>query len=217
MLYVNSVQFSRSVVSDSATPWIAARQASLSITISRSSLRLTAIESVMPSSHLILCRPLLLLSPIPPSIRVFSSESTLHMRWPKYWVSASASFPPKKSQGWFPLEWTDWISLQSNGDLPPSKDPRHVLLQSMPPTLQQATSDPLLCRRFLDTHTNSMKLWAMPCRATQDGWSWWRVLTKHGPLEKRMANHFSVLGLRTPWTVWKDRKRGHWKINSPGR
>ena len=78
-----SLQFNRSVVSDFATPWIAAHQASLSITNSRSSLRLTSIESVMPSSHLILCRPLLLLPPIPPSIRVFSSESTLHMRWPK--------------------------------------------------------------------------------------------------------------------------------------
>ena len=68
-----------------ATPWIAAHQASLSITTSRSSLRLTSIESVMPSSHLILCHPLLLLPPIPPSIRVFSNESTLRMRWPKYW------------------------------------------------------------------------------------------------------------------------------------
>ena len=67
-----------------ATPWITAPQAFLSITNSRSSLRLTSIESVMPSSHLILCRPLLLLPPIPPSIRVFSSESTLLMRWPKY-------------------------------------------------------------------------------------------------------------------------------------
>ena len=68
-----------------ASPWIAARQASLSITNSRSSLKLTSIESVMPSSHLILCRPLLLLPPIPSSIRDFSKESTLHMRWPKYW------------------------------------------------------------------------------------------------------------------------------------
>jgi len=67
-----------------ATPRITVRQASLSITNSRSSLRLTSIESVMPSSHLILSRPLLLLPPIPPSIRVFSNESTLHMRWPKY-------------------------------------------------------------------------------------------------------------------------------------
>ena len=68
-----------------ATPWIAAHQASLSITNSWSSLRLTSIKSVMPSSHLILCRPLLLLPPIPLSIRVFSNEATLHMRSPKYW------------------------------------------------------------------------------------------------------------------------------------
>ena len=68
-----------------ATPWIAARQASLSITNSRSSLKPMSIESVMPSSHLILCRPLLLLPAIPPSIRVFSNESTLRMRWPKCW------------------------------------------------------------------------------------------------------------------------------------
>ena len=67
------------------TPWIAAHQDSLSITNSRNSLTLTFIESVMPSSHLILCCPLLLLPPLPPSIRVFSNESTLHMRWPKYW------------------------------------------------------------------------------------------------------------------------------------
>ena len=84
-----SVQFS-SVQSLSrirlfATPWIAARQASLSITISWSSLRLTSIELVMPSSHLILSGSLFLLPPIPPSIKVFSNESTLHMRWPKYW------------------------------------------------------------------------------------------------------------------------------------
>ena len=78
-----------------ATPWIAARQASLSITNSRSSLRLTSIKSVMPSSHLILCRPLLLLPPIPPSIRVFSSESALHMRWPKYWSFSFSIIPSK--------------------------------------------------------------------------------------------------------------------------
>ena len=95
------------------TPWIAARQASLSITNSWSSLRLMSIESVMPSSHLILCHPLLLLPPIPPSSRVFSNESTLHMRWTKYGVSALASFLPKNTQDWSPLEWTGWISLQS--------------------------------------------------------------------------------------------------------
>jgi len=89
-----------------ATPWIAARQASLSITNSRSSLRLMSIESVMPSSHLILCRPLLLLPPIPPSIRVFSNESTLRMRWPSTGVSALASFLPMNTQDWSPLGWT---------------------------------------------------------------------------------------------------------------
>ena len=84
-----SVQFSSvhslSHVRLFVTPWTAACQASLSITSSRNSLRLMFIESVMPSSHLILCRPLLLLPPFPPSIKVFSNESTLRMRWPKYW------------------------------------------------------------------------------------------------------------------------------------
>ena len=93
------------------TPWIAARQASLSITNSWSSLRLTSIKSVMPSSHLILCCPLLFLPP--PSQHQVSppNESTLCIRWPKYWISALASFLPKKSQGWSPSEWTGWISL----------------------------------------------------------------------------------------------------------
>ena len=82
-----------------ATPWIAALQASLSITNSRSSLRLASIESVMPSSHLILDRPLLLLPPIPPSIRVFSNESTLRMRWPKYWSFSFSTIPSKEHPG----------------------------------------------------------------------------------------------------------------------
>ena len=93
-----------------ATPWIAARQASLSITNSRSSLRLTSIESVMPSSHLILCHPLLLLPPIPPSIRVFSNDPTFAWGGQSTGVSALASLLPKKSQGWSPSEWTGWIS-----------------------------------------------------------------------------------------------------------
>ena len=109
MIQFSSVQ-SLSHIRLFATPWIAAHQASLSITNSRSSFRLTSIESVTPSSHLILCHPLLLLPPILPSIRVFSNESTLPMRWPKYW-----SFIPKTSQGWSPSEWTGWISLQSKG------------------------------------------------------------------------------------------------------
>ena len=82
-----------------ATPWIAARQASLSITNSRSSPRLTSTESVMPSSHLILYHPLLLLPPIPSSIRVFSNESTLRMRWPKYWSFSFSIIPSKEIPG----------------------------------------------------------------------------------------------------------------------
>ena len=81
----------------------------------RSLLKLMSIESVMPSSHLILCHPLLILPPILPSIRVFSNESTLCMRWPSIGVSASALVPPMNTQDWSPLEWTGWISLQSKG------------------------------------------------------------------------------------------------------
>ena len=81
------------------TPWITARQASLSITNSQSSLKPMSIESVMPSSHLILCRPLLLLPPIPPSIRVFSNESTLRMRWPNYWSFSFSISPSNEHPG----------------------------------------------------------------------------------------------------------------------
>ena len=94
-----------------ATPWITARQASLSITNSRSSLRLMFIESVMPSSHLILCCPLLLLHPIPPSIRVFSNESTLCMRWLKYW-SFSFSISTSKEQPGLLSFRMDWLDLK---------------------------------------------------------------------------------------------------------
>ena len=93
------------------TPRITARQASLSITNSQSSLRLTSIESVVPSSHLILCRPLLLLPPIPPSIRVFSNESTLHMRWPKYWNFSFSIIPSKEHPELLSFRM-DWLDLQ---------------------------------------------------------------------------------------------------------
>ena len=96
------------------TPWIAACQASLSITNSQSSLKLTSIESVMPSSHFILCRPLLLLPPIPPSIRVFSRESTLRMRWPNYWSFSFNIIPSKEIPGLisFRTDWLDLFALQ---------------------------------------------------------------------------------------------------------
>ena len=110
----SSVQFSHSVVSDSLRPHESAHQASLSITNSQSSLRLTSIESVMPSSHLILCGPLLLLPPIPPSIRLFSNESTLHMSWPKYWSFSFRIIPSKKIPGLisFKMDWLDLLAVQ---------------------------------------------------------------------------------------------------------
>ena len=97
-----------------ATPWIAAHQASLSITISRSSLKPTSIESVMSSSHLILCHPLFLLPPIPLSIRVFSNDSTLCMRWPKYWSFSFSIIPSKEHPGLisFRMGWLDLLTVQ---------------------------------------------------------------------------------------------------------
>ena len=97
-----------------ATPWIAACQASLSITNSLSSLKLMSIESVMPSSHLILCRPFLLLPPILPSIRVFSNESTLRMRWPKYWSLSFSISPSNEHPGLISLrmDCLDLLAVQ---------------------------------------------------------------------------------------------------------
>ena len=114
VLFVIVVQF-LSLVQLFATPWTAACQASLSFTNSRSSLKFRSIESVMPFSHLFLCHLLFLLPPIPPSIKVFSNESTLPMRWPKYWSFSFSIIPSKEIPGLIPLEWTGWISLQSKG------------------------------------------------------------------------------------------------------
>ena len=94
------------------TPWTAACQASLSITNSRSPCKLMSFELVMPSNHLILCRPLILLPSIFPSIRVFSNEWALHIRWPKYW-NFSFNISPMNTQDWSALGGTGWITLQS--------------------------------------------------------------------------------------------------------
>ena len=117
-LCLSSVQFS-SVQSLSrvrlfVTPWITAHQASLFITNSRSSLRITSIESVMPSSHLILCRPLFLLPLIPPSIRVFSNESTLRMKWPKCWSFSFSIILSKEIPGLisFRMDGLDLLAVQ---------------------------------------------------------------------------------------------------------
>ena len=101
-------------MSNSATPWTAAHQATLSVTNSRSLLKLMSIESVMPSNHLILCHPLFLLPPIPPSIRVFSNESTLCMRWPKYWNLSFSISPSNEHPGliFFRMDWLDFLAVQ---------------------------------------------------------------------------------------------------------
>ena len=120
-----SVQFSSvhllSHVRLSVTPWITARQSSLSITNSWSSPRLMSIESVMPSSHLILYHPLLL-PPIPPSIRVFSNESTLRMRWPKYWSFSISIIPSKEHPGLisFRMDWLDLLAVQGTQEYSPT-------------------------------------------------------------------------------------------------
>ena len=113
---LGSVQFS-SVAQSCPTlcdPWTAARQASLSITNSRSSPKLMSIKSVMPSSHLILCRPLLLLASVFPSIRVFSNESALRIRWPKYWSFSFISSPSNEDSGLisFRMDWLDLLVVQ---------------------------------------------------------------------------------------------------------
>ena len=114
-MYVFSSVQSRSHVWLFATPWTAARQASLSITNSWSFLKLMSIESVMPSNHLILCRPLLLLPSIFPSIRVFSMSQFFASGGQSIGVSASTSVLPMNTQDWSPLGWTGWISLQPKG------------------------------------------------------------------------------------------------------
>ena len=167
-----SVQFSSvqllSRVRLFATPWIAACQVFLSITNSWSSLRLMSIESVMPSSHLILCRPLLPQSL--PASESFPMSQLFEWGGQSTGVSASASFLPKKSQGWSPSEWTGWISLQSKG-VPAS-------VRSIP---------------FL-SFIVPIFAWNVPLVS---------LIFLKKSLEMGMANHFSILALRTPWTVWK--------------
>ena len=112
------------------TPWMPACQGFLSITNSRSSLRFTSIESVMPSSHLIRCRPLLLLPPIPPSIRNFCSESTLCMRWPKDWSFRFSISPSNEYSGLisFRTDWFDFLAVQ--GTLVSSPTPQFKSINS---------------------------------------------------------------------------------------
>ena len=124
----SSVQ-SLSCVWLSATPWIAACQAFLSITNSWSLLKLMSIESVMPSNHLILCRPLLLLPPIPPSIRVFSNDSTLRMRWPTYWSFSFSISPSNEHPGLisFTMDWLDLLAVQGSQESFPTPQFKNII------------------------------------------------------------------------------------------
>ena len=126
-----SVQFRHSVVSNTLTPWTAAHQASLSISNSQSLLKLISVDSVMPSNHFILCRPLLLLPSICPSIRVFSNESVLHISGQSIGVSVLASVLPMTIQNWFLLGWTGWISLQSKDSQESSPTPQFKSISSL--------------------------------------------------------------------------------------
>ena len=133
----------------SATPWTAARQASLSIIISRSSLKLTCIKSVMPSSHLILCHPFILLSSVPPSIRVFSNVSTLCMMWPKYWSFLFSIIPSKGHPGLisFRMDWLDLLAV--------------------PGTLQESSTTPQF--RNINSSVHSF-LWGPTLTSIHDYW-----------------------------------------------
>ena len=178
----SSVQLSR--VRLFATPWIAACQASLSITNSLSLPKLMSIELVMPSSHLILCRPLFLLLPIPPSIRVFSNESTLRMRWPKYWsfsfsISPSNEYPKLIS---FKMDWLDLLA---------------VLLQH-----HSSKVSILWCSAFFTVHhkllyTTYTHLYTQ-CSCLEnprDGGSWWAAIygvAQHRTRLKRLSSSSSI-------------------------
>ena len=139
------------------TPWTAIRQTSLSSTNSWSLLKLVSIELVMPSNHLIFCRPLLLLPSIFPSIRVFSNESVLRIRWPKYWSFSFSISPSNEHPGLisFRMDWLNLFAVQGT------------------------------LKSLLQNHSS-----------------------KASPGEE-MAHHFSILALRTPWTVWKGEKVCH--------
>ena len=131
----HSVQFS--CVWLVATPWIAVCQASLSITNSQSLLRLMSIESMMPSSHLILCHPLLLLPPIPPSIRDFSNQSALCIRWPKYWSFSFSISPSNEHSGLisFRMDWLDLLVVQGTQESSPTLQFKSISFLVLGPTL----------------------------------------------------------------------------------
>ena len=159
-----------------ATQWITAHQASLSITTSQSSLSFMSIESVMPSSHLILCYLLLFLPSVSPSIRVFFSETALCISWSKYWSFSFSISPPIDIQVWFPLGLTGWISLQSRDSQ-----------ESCPTTLFKSINFSVLSLLWASLVAQLVKnppaMWE----------TWIRSLGWEDPLEKGKATHSSLL------------------------
>ena len=170
------------------TPWTAAHQASLSITNSRSSLKLTSVDSVMPSSHLILCCPLLLLPPIPPSIRVLSNESTFPMRWPKYWSFSFNIIPSKEHPGLFSfgMDWLDVLAVQGT-------------LESL---LQHYSSK----ASILQCSGNGNPLQCSCLENPRDGGAWWAAVSGVAQSRTRLKR-LSSSSSSTPWKESYDQPR----------
>ena len=189
----SSVQFSCSVMSDSATLWISAHQASLSITNSRSSLKLTSIESVMTSSHLILCHPLLLLPPVPPSIRVFCNESTLCMRWPKYWSFSYSVVPSNEQPGLisFRMDWLDLIAVQDTQRSSPTPQ-----LKGMNSSVLSFLHIPTLTSRH-DYLTSKLTLLYIPFFFPMKS-----KITTHKIMNKFIMNFNWVMEAGWMWMAW---------------
>ena len=168
---IPSGQFS-SVAQSCETLWDPMNCSTPGFPVHHQLLRLTSIESVMPSSHLILCRPLLLLPPIPPNIRVFSNESTLHMRWPKYWSFSLSSFLPKKSQGWSPSEWLAFRGIQTRTGFPGGTSGKEPACQGRRCEMwvwSLGWDDPL--KEGMATHSSILN-WRIP----MDRGTWWATV-----------------------------------------
>ena len=220
-----------------ATPWISARQPSLSITNSRSSLRLTSIELVMPSSHLILCCPLLLLPLIPPSIRVFSNKSTLHMRWPKYWSFSFSIIPSKEIPGLisFRMDWLELLAGQGtlksllqhhNSKASILRHSAFFTVQLSHPYMTTGKTIALTRRTFVGKamsllfnmisrlviaflpRSKHLLILSFVTRTPQMVAGWWRSVR-----ERKDWNKSDPMGTSTPWPLGG--ARAHWSQDIP--
>ena len=210
MLLVYKPAFKLLVVQSLSRVWLfeipgtATRLASLSFTLSQSLFKLMTVEPVMPSNHLVLCYPLLLLPLICPSIKVFSNELALHIRWSKYW---SYRFSPSNEYSaliFFRMDWFDFLAAQGT-------------LRSL---LQYCIQQPISIGQWRCTHSTRINSgitrvlsMSSSCVELLKGRS---LLVRAWPMwsmGKGMANYFSILALRTPWTIWKGKKIWQWKMS----